>query len=121
MRFMILVKATTASEARHAPDDAQLARLDAYHAELVKAGVLLAADLLKPSASGARLQYTGDRRTIIAGPFLDSGELVTGYTLIEVKTYEEALEWFKRFPHPHPGEDCEIELRQVVERTTLSV
>ena len=114
MRFMILVKANTDSERGVMPSEEQLAVMADYHEQLAKAGVLLDANGLQPSASGWRIRYSGGRRTVIDGPFVETKELVAGYTIIQVKSREEALEWAKRFPNPH-GEDAEIEIRPLFE------
>ncbi|HVT54160.1 MAG TPA: YciI family protein [Dongiaceae bacterium] len=117
MRFMILVKATKDSEAGKFPDNAEklFEAMAAYHDELVKAGVLLDASGLQPSAKGWKVKYTGDKRAVVDGPFTESKELVAGYTIIQTKTREEALEWTKRFPKPHFDRECEIEVRQLYE------
>ncbi|HVJ88568.1 MAG TPA: YciI family protein [Labilithrix sp.] len=112
MRFMILVKATKESEAGALPEDVVRA-LGKYHEDLLKAGVLLAADGLDPSAKGARMTYSGEKRVLTHGPFAEARGIVAGYTMIQVRSRDEALEWFRRFPNPHPGHECEIELRQV--------
>jgi hypothetical protein len=116
MRFMIIVKATEDTEAGVMPDEALISAMATYHEELVKAGVLLDASGLQPSSKGTRIKYTGGKRTIVDGPFTEAKELIAGYTLIQVKSREEAMEWAKRFPAPH-GEraDGEIELRQLFE------
>ena len=114
MRFMILVKANTDSERGVMPSEEQLAVMADYHEQLAKAGVLLDANGLQPSASGWRIRYSGGRRTVLDGPFVETKELVAGYTIIQVKSREEALEWAKRFPNPH-DEDAEIEIRQLFE------
>jgi hypothetical protein len=120
MRFMIVIKASAASEAGALPDETMLAAMGKYHEELVRAGVLLAADGLHPTSNGVRMRFADGKRSITDGPFPETRELIAGFTLIQVKTREEALEWFKRCPHPHPGEDCEIELRQVFELSELT-
>lgn len=116
MRFMIIVKATRDSEAGVMPEESLMAAMAAYHEELVKAGVLLDASGLQPSAKGTRIKYSGGKRTIVDGPFTEAKELIAGYTLIQVKSREEAMEWAKRFPNPS-GEhaDGEIEIRQLFE------
>lgn len=116
MRFMIIVKATRDSEAGVMPEESLMAAMAAYHEELVKAGVLLDASGLQPSSKGTRIKYSGGKRTIVDGPFTEAKELVAGYTLIQVKSREEAMEWAKRFPNPS-GEhaDGEIEIRQLFE------
>ena len=116
MRFMILVKATKDSEAGAMPDEKLFAPMAAYHEELAKAGVLLDASGLKPSAKGWRVRYSGGRRTVLDGPFTESKELIAGYTLIQVHSREEALEWTRRFPAPMGElEDAEIEVRELYE------
>lgn len=116
MRFMIIVKATADSEACAMPGEKLLADMAAYHEELAKAGVLLDANGLKPTSAGWRVRYHGTRRSVVDGPFAETKELIAGYTLIQARTREEALEWSKRFPNPRgEGVDCEIEVRQVME------
>jgi hypothetical protein len=116
MRFMILVKATSDSEAGRMPGDELVSEMAAYHEELAKAGVLLDGSGLKPSSSGWRITYGGGKRTVRDGPFTESKELIAGYTLIQVKSREEALEWTRRFPNPAGrGGECEIEVRQLFE------
>src|SRR5258706_9279148 len=100
MRFMIIVKATQDSEAGVMPGEQLLARMQKYHEELAKAGVLLDGSGLKPSSNGWRIKYAGDKRSVIDGPFAETKELVAGYTLIQVKSREEALAWTKRYPNP---------------------
>ena len=113
---MIMVKATGDTEAGVMPEEKLIADMADYHEELVKAGVLLDASGLQPSAKGARIKYSGGKRTIIDGPFTEAKELIAGYTLIQVKSREEAMEWAKRFPAPHgEGADGEIEIRQLYE------
>jgi hypothetical protein len=111
---MILVKATKDSEAGVMPPESLFAEMADYHEELQKAGVLLDASGLQPSSKGWRIQYKGGKRTVIDGPFTEAKELVAGYTLIQVKSREEALEWAKRFPNPALA-DGEIEIRQLFE------
>ena len=112
MRYMILVKATPASEAGVMPDDALVAEMAAYHEELARAGVLLDAAGLKPSSTGWRVRYAGGERVVVDGPFTEAKELVAGYTLIQVRSAAEAREWARRFPAPAPeGVACEIEVR----------
>ena len=118
MRFMIIVKATAESEAetRPAPEEALLAEMVDYHEQLSKAGVLLDASGLKPSSQGWRIRYNGGTRSVIDGPFAETKELIAGYTLIQVKSGEEALEWARRFPNPvGAGKPAEIEVRQLYE------
>jgi hypothetical protein len=120
MRFMIVVKATKDTEAGKMPGEQMLASMLAYHEELAKAGVLLDASGLQPSSKGWRIKYGGAKRTVIDGPFSESKELIGGYTMIQVKSREEALEWSKRFPNPvGEGADAEIEVRQLYELDDL--
>lgn len=116
MRFMIIVKATKESEAGVMPPENLFAEMAAFHEELAKAGVLLDASGLQASSKGWRIKYAGDKRTVVDGPFTESKELIAGYTMIQVKSRAEALEWTKRFPNP--SLDCgaaEIEVRQLFE------
>jgi hypothetical protein len=116
MRFMILVKANKDSEAGVMPPEELFTAMADYHEQLVKAGVLLDASGLQPSAKGWRIKYSGGKRIVIDGPFTEAKELVAGYTIIQVKSKEEALEWSRRFPNPAiGGKDCEIEIRQLFE------
>lgn len=116
MRFMIIVKATKDSEAGAMPEEDLIAAMATYHEDLAKAGVLLDASGLQPSSKGWRIKYVGGKRTVIDGPFAETKELIAGYTLIQVKSREEALEWTKRFPNPAiGGKDSEIEVRQLFE------
>ena len=117
MRFMIIVKATKDSEAGVMPDPEEklFAQMASYHEELQKAGVLLDASGLQPSSKGWRIRYSGGKRTVIDGPFTETKELIAGYTLIQVKSREEAVEWARRFPNPYYGRDGEIEVRQLFE------
>jgi hypothetical protein len=114
MRFMLIVKATQDSEAGGPPDEKLLTDMGKFNEELVKAGVLLAAEGLHPSSKGARVQFSGTRRTVIDGPFTEAKELVAGFWLIQVRSKEEAIAWVKRAPNPHKG-DSEVEIRQVFE------
>ncbi|KLU20947.1 hypothetical protein EOS_38640 [Caballeronia mineralivorans PML1(12)] len=116
MRFIILVKATEKSEAGALPEDALTSAMATYHEELAKAGVLLDASGFQPSARGWRVRYEGGRRTVINGPFPETRELIAGYTLIQVRSREEAMEWARRFPSPMgERESGEIEVRQLYE------
>ena len=115
MRFMVLVKANESSEAGVLPEEKLLAEMGKYNEELVKAGVLLAAEGLQPSSKGARVRFSDSRRTVIDGPVAETKELVAGFWLIQVKSKEEAIEWVKRSPNPFPGKESEIEIRQVFE------
>jgi hypothetical protein len=114
MRFMIMVKANADSEAGKMPEEALISAMATYHEELAKAGVLLDASGLQPTSKGWRIRYEGGRRTIIDGPFAETKELLAGYTLIQVRSREEAMEWARRFPAPL-GEQAEgeIEVRQL--------
>jgi hypothetical protein len=114
MRFMVMVKADKNSEAGVMPSEQLLADMGKYNEELVKAGVLLAGEGLHPSSKGARVRFSGSKRTVIEGPFPETEDLVAGFWLLQVKSKEEAVEWVKRCPNPMPGES-EIEIRQVFE------
>jgi len=114
MRFMILVKATKDSEAGVMPPEELFSAMADYHEQLAKAGVLLDANGLQPTSKGWKIQYSGGKRTVIDGPFTEAKELVAGYTIIQVKTREEAIEWANRFPNPHLDKG-EIEIRQMFE------
>ena len=116
MRFMILIKASKGSEAGAMPEEKLIAAMATYHEQLAKSGVLLDATGLQPSSKGFRVKYDGSKRTVIDGPFTETKELIAGYTLIQVKSKQEALEWAKRYPNPQgEGVDCEIEVRQLFE------
>jgi hypothetical protein len=116
MRFLIMVKATKDSEAGVMPEEKLMGEMANYHEELVKAGALLDASGLKPTSKGWRIKYSGGKRTLTDGPFAETKELLAGYTLIKVKSREEAIEWTKRFPNPAgEGKDAEIEVRQLFE------
>ena len=116
MRYMIIVKATKDSEAGVMPTEGLFAEMAAYHEDLARAGVLLDASGLQRSALGWRVRYAGPKRTVVDGPFAETKELIAGYTLVQVKTREEALEWSRRFPNPTlDGSDCEIEVRRMFE------
>jgi hypothetical protein len=114
MRFMIIVKATKESEAGVMPDQSVFDAMATYHEELQRAGVLLDASGLHPSSKGWRITYSGRKRTVVDGPFTEAKELIAGYTLIQVKSREEAVEWARRFPNPG-DKDGEIEVRQLFE------
>ena len=112
MRFMVIVKATPDSEAGQMPDEQLLAAMGKYNEELVNAGVMKAGEGLHPSSKGARVKFSGTRRTVVDGPFTEAKELIAGFWLWEVASLGEAIEWVKRCPNPHEGES-EIEIRQV--------
>ena len=114
MRFMILVKADKNTEAGVLPSEQLLADMGKFNEELVKAGVMLAGEGLQPSSKGARVKFSGAKRTVVDGPFAEVKELIAGFWLIDVKSKEEAIEWVKRVPNP-TGEESEIEIRQVFE------
>ena len=114
MRFMVLIKATKASEAGALPDEKLLTEMGKYNEELVKAGVMLDGEGLHPSSKGARVMFDGEKRTVIDGPFADAKELIAGFWMWQVKTKEEAIEWIKRMPNPM-GVEAEVEIRQVFE------
>jgi hypothetical protein len=116
MRFMIIVKATAATEAGILPSEDVLAAMMAYNEQLTRAGALLAASGLRPSADGWRIRYANGERCVIDGPFTDTRDLIAGYTLIQVRSREEAMEWARRFPAPHgEGVETEIEIRPLYE------
>ncbi len=114
MRFMLLVKANKDTEAGVPPTEELLTEMGKFNEELVKAGVMLAGEGLHPSSKGARVKFSGEKRTVIDGPFAESKELIAGFWLIQVKSLDEAIEWVKRVPNP-TGEEGEIEIRQVFE------
>ncbi len=113
MRFMMIVKATRDSEAGIMPSADMLIEMNRYNEELIKAGVMLAGEGLHASSKGARVRFSGEKRTVIDGPFAETKELIAGFWIIQVRSREEAIEWARRIPHPTGGEDSEIELRQV--------
>jgi hypothetical protein len=112
---MLIVKASKDSEAGVMPGPELLGAMGKFNQELIKAGVLLAGEGLQPSSKGARVRFSGDKRTVIDGPFTETKELIAGFWLIQVKSKEEAIEWVKRSPNPFPGTESEIEIRQVYE------
>jgi hypothetical protein len=114
MRFMVIVKATKDSEAGVMPSEQLLTEMGKFNEELVKAGVLVAAEGLQSSSKGARVRFSGAKRTVIDGPFAETKELIAGFWLWQVKSKDEAIEWVKRCPNPH-NEETEIEIRQVFE------
>src|SRR5437016_9529779 len=119
MRFMMIVKANKDSEAGKMPSEELLSAMGKYNEELMKAGVLLDLSGLQPSSKGARIKFSGTKRTVIDGPFTETKELIAGFWLIQVRSKEEAIEWFKRCPNPFDGES-EIELRQLFEASDFT-
>jgi len=115
MRFMMIVKASKDSEAGKMPSEELLSAMGKYNEELMKAGVLVDLSGLQPSSKGFRVKYSGSKTTVTDGPFAETKELVAGYWIINVKSRAEAVEWAKRAPSPHPGQECEIEVRQFFE------
>ena len=115
MRFMVIVKATEDSEAGVLPDEKMLADMGKYNEDLVKAGVMLAGEGLHPSSKGARVKFSGSKRTVADGPFPETKGLIAGFWLFQVKSLDEAIEWVKRCPNPFPTGESEIEIRQVFE------
>ncbi len=116
MRYMILVKASPDSEAGAMPEERRMAEMATYHEELARAGALLDASGLQPSSKGWRVKYSGGKRRVVDGPFTEAKELVAGYTIIQAKSKEEAIEWTRRFPNPAgEGKEAEIEVRQLFE------
>jgi len=114
MRVMVLVKASADSEAGVMPTEQELTEMGNYNEELVKAGVMLGGEGLHPSSKGARVKFSGDRRTVVDGPFTEAKELIAGFWLWQVRSMEEAIEWVKRCPNP-TGSESAIEIRQVFE------
>ena len=115
MRFVVLVKADKNSEAGVMPDQKLLEAMGNYNDELVKAGVMLAGEGLHPSSKGARVRFSGNKRSVIDGPFSETKELIAGFWIFQVKSLAEAIEWVKKCPNPMPGTESEIEIRQVFE------
>jgi hypothetical protein len=115
MRFMVIVKATKSSEAGALPSQELIAEMGKFNEELIKAGVLLAAEGLQSSSKGARVKFVGEKRTVIDGPFAETKELVAGFWLWKCVSLQEAIEWIKCCPNPMPGEEAEIEIRQAFE------
>ena len=115
MRFMVMVRATKASEAGDLPDEKLLSDMGKFNEALVKAGVMLAGEGLQPSSKGARVRFSGTKRTVIDGPFAETKELIAGYWMWRCKSLEEAIAWVKRAPNPFNNQDSEIEIRQVFE------
>jgi hypothetical protein len=114
MRFIAMVRATKESEAGVPPDAELMAAMGRFNEEMVAAGVMLAGEGLQPSSKGARIRFSGDKRTVVDGPFAETKELIAGFWMLEVGSLEEAIEWIKRSPNPFEGES-EIEIRQVFE------
>lgn len=115
MRFMVMVRATQQSEAGAMPEQKLLADMGRFNEELVKAGIMLAGEGLQPSSKGARVHFSGAKRTVVDGPFAETKELIAGFWIWQVKSLEEAIEWVKRCPNPFNGIDSEIEIRQIFE------
>lgn len=115
MRFMILVKASRDSEAGRMPSRELLEAMGEYNEELAKAGILLAGEGLHPSSRGARVHFSGDRRTVVEGPFPETKDLIAGFWLWQVESKQEAIDWVRRCPSPMPGTEAEIEIRQIFE------
>ena len=115
MRFMVMGMATKDSEASVPPKPEAIAAMQKYNEELVKAGILLAAEGLSPTSKGARVKFSGDKRTVIDGPFAETKELIAGFTIIQVKSLEEAIEWVKRAPNIFPNGETEVEIRKVMD------
>jgi hypothetical protein len=117
---MVMVKATQNSEAGAKPTPKLLAEMGKFNEELTKAGVMLAGEGLQPSSKGARVRFLGEKRTVIDGPFTETKELVAGFWLWKCKSLQEAIDWVKRCPNPMPGEESDIEIRQVFEAEDFS-
>jgi hypothetical protein len=115
MRFMIIGKATKETEAGIMPPPEAFEAMGKYNEELVKAGILLGAEGLAPTSKGARVKFSGDERTIIDGPFAETKEVVAGFTIIQVKSLEEAIEWVKRAPNISPNGEAEVEIRKLMD------
>lgn len=115
MRFMIIGKATKESEAGTLPSAEAFAAMQEYNEALVKSGILLAAEGLAPSAKGARVKFSGDKRTVVDGPFTETKELIAGFTIIQVKSLDEAIEWVKRAPNLSPDGEAEVEIRKIMD------
>lgn len=115
MRFMVIVKADKSSESGALPDEKLLAEMGKYNEELAKAGVMLAGEGLHPSSKGARVRFSGSKRSVTDGPFAETRELVAGFWIFKVNSLKEAVDWVKRAPNPFPGTESEIEIRQIFE------
>ena len=116
MRFMVMIKANAETEAGVLPSEQLLAEMTRYNEELVKAGVMLAGEGLQPSSKGARVKFSGNKRTVVDGPFAETKELIAGFWILQTRSKEEAVEWVKRCPNP-TGDEAEIEIRQIFEPT----
>ena len=115
MRFMIIGKATKETEAGVLPTPEAMAAMQEYNEALVKSGILLAAEGLSPSSKGARVKFSGDNRIVVDGPFAEAKELIAGFTIIQVKSLAEAIEWVKRAPNLSPDGEAEVEIRKVMD------
>jgi hypothetical protein len=115
MRFMVMVKATKESESGIPPKAEAFAAMQAYNEDLVKAGVLLAAEGLSPSSKGARVRFIGDKRIVVDGPFTETKELIAGFTIIQVNSLDEAIDWVKRVPNVFPDGEAEVEIRKLMD------
>jgi hypothetical protein len=113
MKVMVVVKATKNSEAGVMPNEKLLAAMGKYNEELVKAGIMLAGEGLHPSSKGKRIKFSGNKRTVVDGPFTETKELIAGFWIWQVRSMEEAVEWARRCPDPMPGEEAELELRRI--------
>jgi hypothetical protein len=114
MKFMVIIRANEESESGALPSEELLREMGEYNEELVKAGVMLAGEGLHPSSQGARVHFSGDKRTVIDGPFTETKELIAGFWIFDVKSKEECIEWVKRIPNP-TGEESDVEIRQIFE------
>jgi hypothetical protein len=115
MRFMVIVKATKDSESGRLPNEQEFSAMGAFNEELAKAGVMLFADGLQPSSKGARVKFSGDKRVVTDGPFAETKELVAGFWIWKCASMAEAIEWARKCPNPHPGQESEIEVRPFFE------
>jgi hypothetical protein len=113
MKVMVIVKATKNSEAGAMPSETLITEMTNYNEELVKAGIIVAGEGLLPSTKGRRVKFSGDKRTVVDGPFSETKELIAGFWIWQIKSLDEAVEWAKRCPSPMPGEESELEIRQV--------
>jgi hypothetical protein len=119
MRVMVMVKATPESEAGKMPSQELLTAMGSFNEELVKAGIMLAVDGLEPSSKAKRIKFSGGSRKVVDGPFTETKELIAGYWIWQVRSIEEAVEWARRCPDPHPGEDAELEIRPIADLSDL--